>query len=174
MMLPEIARTPRHPVGYTRIQIILHWVIAALVIFQLVFGEDIVPAYQAFMRGTQPPSEMLVPASIHVYVGISILVLALLRVAVRLHYGAPVPPVNERPFIQFIAKLAHLMLYAMIFVMPLTGMFAWYFEIEAIGELHELAKPLVIALLAVHTAGALWQHFVDKTDVLKRILRPLA
>ena len=163
-----------HPIGYTKAQIVLHWVIAALVIFQLVFGENIVPAFRAFMQGTEPASDAMLPANLHIYVGLAILVLAVLRVALRIRYGAPPPPADENVVLQYVAKLAHLVLYAVIFLMPLSGVLAWYFGLREIGELHEIGKPVIIVVVAVHAAGALWQHFVVKTDVLRRMLKPMA
>lgn len=44
----------RRPLGYSAAHIALHWIIAALVIFQLVMGDLIKPAYRAFERGTVP------------------------------------------------------------------------------------------------------------------------
>jgi cytochrome b561 len=161
-----------NPAGYTRSQVILHWIIAALVIFQLVFGEDIVPAYRAFMRGAEPPADSIFPANLHVYIGIAILVLAVARLVLRFRYGAPALPAEENALLQFIAKLAHVILYAAIFIMPITGMLAWYFGMDWIGEVHEIGKPVLIIVVAVHAAGALWQHFVARTDVLKRMLGP--
>lgn len=163
-----------HPTGYTRTQIILHWVIAALVIFQLVFGEDIVPAFRAFMKGTEPASDAMLPANLHVYIGLAILVLAVLRVALRIRYGAPPLPADKNVVMHYIAKLTHLILYAAIFLMPVTGALAWYLGMGEIGELHEIGKPVIIVAVAVHAAGALWQHFGAKTDVLRRMLRPMA
>ncbi|MEO5759171.1 MAG: hypothetical protein ABIQ51_20155 [Mesorhizobium sp.] len=42
------------PTGYSATQIVLHWAIAALIVLQLLLGEDIKPAYRAFSRGTEP------------------------------------------------------------------------------------------------------------------------
>ena len=83
------------PAGYSTTQIALHWIIAVLVIFQLIMGEDIKPAYRAFSRGNTPAEADLFWANIHVYVGIAIFVLALLRVVVLLRRGAPEPPADE-------------------------------------------------------------------------------
>lgn len=163
-----------HPTGYTTAQIVLHWVIAALVIFQLVFGEDIVPAFRAFRQGTEPQADALVSANLHVYVGLAVLVLAVLRLALRMRYGAPPLPADENIALQYIAKLAHVVLYAAIFLMPLTGALAWYLGLGNIGEVHEIGKPVIIVVVAVHAAGALWQHFVARTDVLSRMLKPMA
>jgi cytochrome b561 len=163
-----------HPSGYTHTQIALHWLIAALVVFQLVFGEDIVPAFRAFRQGAEPASDALLSANLHVYVGLAILILAILRVALRIRYGAPPLPADENVVLQYVAKLAHVVLYAAIFLMPVTGALAWYFGMGEIGELHEIGKPVIIVVVLVHAAGALWQHFVAKTDVLKRMLKPMA
>ncbi len=149
-------------------------VIAALVIFQLVFGEDIVPAFRAYRQGTEPQADALLNANIHVYVGLAVLVLAILRVALRIRYGAPDLPADESIVLQYIAKLAHIVLYAAIFLMPLTGALAWYLGMGEIGELHEIGKPVLIVVVALHAVGALWQHFVVKTDVLRRMLKPMA
>jgi len=163
-----------HPAGYTRTQIVLHWLIAALVIYQLVFGEDIVPAFRAFMRGTEPEAGMALGADLHVYVGLAILLLAVVRLALRIRHGAPALPADENIALQYIARLAHLVLYAAIFLMPLTGALAWYLGWGEVGEIHEIGKPVLIVVVAAHAAGALWQHFVARTDVLRRMLRPAA
>ncbi|MCO5069685.1 MAG: cytochrome b/b6 domain-containing protein [Rhizobiaceae bacterium] len=165
--------TPQ-PTGYTRAQIILHWVIAALVIFQLIFGEDIVPAYRAFMKGTEPDSATLLPANIHIYIGLTILLLAVIRLALRFRHGVPPLPADENIVLQYIAKAAHIILYAAIFLMPVTGAVAWFLGIGSVGEIHEIGKPVIIIAVALHAVGALWQHFVARTDVLKRMLRPIA
>lgn len=162
------------PAGYTLAQVILHWVIAALVIFQLVFGEDIGPAFMAFMRGAEPSADALLPANLHVYVGLTVLLLAILRLALRIRYGAPPPPARESAILRYVAVLAHVILYAAIFLMPITGALAWYFGLGWVGELHEIGKPVIIIVVALHAAGALWQHFAAKTDVLRRMLKPIA
>lgn len=84
------------PAGFTATQIILHWTIAALIVFQLVFGEDIKPAYRAFNRGNEPASGDLFNANLHVYVGVAVLVLAILRFAIRLRRGAGCTGWRER------------------------------------------------------------------------------
>jgi cytochrome b561 len=153
-------------------QILLHWVIAALIVLQLIIGEDIKPAYRAFSRGTEPVAGDIFNANIHVYVGLAVLVLAIWRFAVRLRDGVPAAPPDESVLLKRIAASAHLVLYLFIFGMPITGGLAWYFGFGAIGELHELAKPVIIVVVGLHAAAALWQHFYVKSDVLVRMLRP--
>ena len=158
--------------GYTVTQIALHWVIAALVVFQLIFGEDIVPAYRALRRGTEAAAAELFSANMHIYVGLLILALAAIRLVVRLLRGVPAAPAGERAIQRWLAALVHLLLYAAIFVMPVTGALAWYLGVGWLGEVHEVGKPVIIIAVIIHAAGALWQHFVAKSDVLVRMLKP--
>jgi cytochrome b561 len=160
------------PARYTGSQILLHWTIAVLIVLQVVIGEDIKPAYQAFSRGTEPAAGDIFNANIHVYVGLVVLVLAIWRIAVRLRDGVPAPPPEESVLLKRIAAATHFLLYLFIFGMPITGALAWYFSFRAMGEIHELAKPVIIVVVGLHAAAALWQHFYVKSDVLVRMLRP--
>ena len=98
------------PAGYTGTQILLHWTIAALIVLQLVIGEDIKPAYRAFSRGTEPAADATLNANIHVYVGLAVLLLAIWRFAVRLRRGAPAAPPEESVLLKRIAAAAHFLL----------------------------------------------------------------
>ncbi|TPN50280.1 cytochrome b [Mesorhizobium sp. B1-1-9] len=162
----------KEPAGYTGIQILLHWTIAALIVLQLLIGEDIKPAYRAFSRGTEPSASDIFNANVHVYVGLAVLVLAIWRIAIRLRHGVPAAPPEESILQKRIAAAAHFLLYILIFGMPITGALAWYFGFRSMGEIHELAKPVIIIVVGLHAAAALWQHFFGKTDVLVRMLRP--
>lgn len=164
--------TNRDPAGYSTLQIALHWIIAALVIFQVIFGEDIVPAFRAFMRGTEPTADDLAAADIHVWIGIAIFVLALIRLAVRITRGAPAAPAGESAAQKWIGIATHVVLYGVILGMPISGGIAWYLGVETFGTIHEIGKPVIILFVALHTVGALYQHFVVKSDVLMRMLRP--
>jgi cytochrome b561 len=71
----------------------------------------------------------------------------------------------------WIAAATHFIIDATIFLMPVTGALAWYLAIAAIGEAHEMARAIIVIAVVLHAAGALWQHFGAKTDVLARMLR---
>jgi cytochrome b561 len=160
------------PRDYSGSQIVLHWIIAALVVVQLVLGKDIAPAYRAMRRGTEASAADLFNADIHVYLGLAILALACLRFGIRFFRGVPAAPAGESVFQKWTAAAAHFLLYLTIFGMPITGLLAWYLGIHVAGEVHSLAKPVIIAVVLLHAAGALWQHFVAKSDVLVRMLWP--
>lgn len=160
------------PQGYSAAQIILHWLIAALVVYQVVFGEQIAEAWRALRRGVEASPEATFGANVHVYVGLAVLGLALLRLGLRLRYGAPPAPAGESAAQKWIARLTHFVLYLVIFGMPVSGALAWYGGVGAAAELHEMAKPAIVVFVALHALGALWQHFVARNDVLVRMLKP--
>ena len=139
--------------------------IAGLIVLQLLLGEDIKPAYRAFNRGNEP-AQHLFSANLHVYVGLAVLAMAILRFAIRLRRGVPDAPAGESVLVRCIAAATHFILYLFIFGMPVTGALAWYLGIRSMGEVHELAKPFIIVVVALHAAAALWQHFFVKSDVL--------
>ena len=75
--------------GYTASQIGLHWLIAALVSTQLIFGESMNEAIEAAADG-EPISALSTNLSdMHYYFGIVILALVAVRLALQLWNGAP-------------------------------------------------------------------------------------
>ena len=163
------------PAGYSGAQILLHWIIAALVLFQVFFfGEGMGHAYHALLKGKEAnPSDML-EANIHVYAGFAVLALAVLRVIIRWTRGVPGAPAGQSGIKLWIAAATQFILYAIIFVMPVTGAMAWFLGYATVGELHTYGEWLIIAAVLVHLAGALMQHYVAKTNVLVRMMKPEA
>lgn len=158
------------PEGYSLAQILLHWIIAALVIFQLVFNEPMQEAFDDRLDGEV--SDEILGALIHASVGITILVLALIRLAIRFSSGVPGVHHDKPEFLNWIAYATHLLLYGFIFAMPLTGALAWFFGIEASAEVHEIGRLVLIPVIGLHVLGAAVEHFVFRNDSLIRMLRP--
>lgn len=163
--------TPRSaPNGYSLIQIVLHWTIAALVVLQLLVNEGIQDAFKDKADGGQVDGE--IGAVLHIAVGLSIFALAILRLTIRLVRGTPAPHATNPPLVNLAGSAAHVLLYAFLFAMPLSGAIAWFGGIELSAELHELGRLVLIPLIGLHALGALAEHFVFKTDALTRMLRP--
>ncbi|MYJ70911.1 MAG: cytochrome b [Rhodospirillaceae bacterium] len=158
--------------GYSATQIALHWIIAVLVIAQVVLHEGMHAAYREARGGPAATAAESLMADLHVAGGIAVFLLALLRVVLRLRRGAPSPPETEHPALRFAAKAVHFGFYAIILLMPLTGALAWFGGVEASAAVHRAGMLAIFVLLLLHVAGALYQHFVLKTDVMRRILRP--
>ena len=149
---------------YTLGQIVLHWAIAALVVWQLVFGE----AMEALEHPARADATELFLANSHIWVGIAILALVALRIVLRLVQGAP--PLDEsHRLTALLAKAAHLAFYILLVAMPVTGLMAYYGGLPT-GDLHELGKPLFIVLIALHVAATLWHQFVRRDGTLRRML----
>ena len=155
--------------GYSGLQILLHWLIAALVLFQLIFGESMAEVKDALEQGLVPDPAEQTMADAHYWVGIAILVLVALRLIVRVTQGAPAP-IGAGPQI-LIAKVIHAIFYLLLVAVPVTGLLAVYVN-EEIGEVHEIGKPLFIAFIVLHALGALFHHFKLKDETLRRMFVP--
>ena len=97
---------------FTVLQRLLHWVMAVCILAMLFIGVG--------MQSTVMP-KYLTHVSIHKPLGVTILVLALIRLAVRLRYGAPALPADLPQPMKLAAIASHYALYALMIVMPLLG-----------------------------------------------------
>jgi len=96
---------------YTKTAIALHWLIAAFILFNLGFG--------FFMEKMAPPLRAII-LPLHVSSGVTVLVLTLVRIVWRLTHRPPrLLPAPEWQHI--LAHVVHAALYALMLIMPLTG-----------------------------------------------------
>lgn len=166
---------------YSLTAIVLHWTIAALLAFQISVGwalEDLGARGFALFQ-------------LHKSVGIAILVLTLLRFAIR--YSKPRPALAEGGWQGRLARAVHGGLYAFMLAAPLTG---WalvstakvkvptlLFGIVPLPNLplpagthglavgaHGLLASIGIALFALHVAGALRHHLLLRDGLLWRMI----
>ncbi len=156
--------------GYSRTQIILHWAIFALVAFQFVGNSAIVEFNKLVADGLQTDT---IPVLVrgHVLLGILTLLLTLWRVGLRLTRGAPALPAEESAALQMVAKLAHLTLYAGLIIMPVSGVAAWFGNVELAGTVHAIFRFVFLAAIALHVVGALYQQYVLKTGLINRMMK---
>jgi cytochrome b561 len=97
---------------FTPLQRALHWLMAICILSMLFIGVGMV--------STIAP-KYLTLVSIHKSLGITILVLALLRLIVRLRSGAPPLPADLPEPMKLAAVASHYVLYALMIGMPLIG-----------------------------------------------------
>jgi cytochrome b561 len=97
---------------FTRLQRLLHWLMAVCILAMLFIGVGMV--------STVLPKYLPLVA-IHKSLGIAVLVLALIRLGVRLRYGAPALPADLPEPMKLAAYLSHYALYALMIGMPLIG-----------------------------------------------------
>ncbi len=169
---------------YTVTAKLLHWLIAIALLANLTLG--LVMVDMAFS-----------PAKLryfnwHKWAGVTILVLVTLRLLWRLGHRPPPLPASMPRWQRLGAELTHYGLYALMFAIPLSGYFyslAAGYPVVFLGlvklpvligpdpelktllkDLHEVLNWTLLALLAAHVGAALKHHFIDRDDVLRRML----
>jgi cytochrome b561 len=136
-----------------------------------VFGETIKDAAEALEREGSIPADLALGANLHVYAGVAILVLAVIRLVLRLGLGAPAAPEGTPRMQALFASTVHWLFYLLLIGVPVTGLAAWYVT-PAAGDVHELAKPVFIVLILVHLAGVVIHQFIGKEPVARRMISP--
>ena len=158
--------------GFSGLQIALHWTIAALVLFQLVFGESMTATVEAAEDGVTPSASDQLLGQLHYWVGLSILLLVFVRIAVRLRRGAPTRLAEPKLF-SWMASWIHGLFYALLVAVPSSGLLGYYLG-DPWGELHSWGKPVFIAAIAGHVAAALFHQFWIRDATLRRMFVPEA
>ena len=175
-LAPDLAR-------YSRVAIWLHWIIAALIVLNLLLGffhEDFDKPVRSAMM------------SVHKATGLTILALTLARLAWRLgHRPPPFDPVMKRWEVA-LARTIHWLFYLLLLVLPLSGWIlvstsgrvtSWFglFEVgplpvsraddvhDLMEEVHELLAYGILTLLALHVAGALKHHLEGHRHLIGRM-----
>ncbi|MCX7303775.1 MAG: cytochrome b [Hyphomicrobiales bacterium] len=163
-------RQSRTVSNYSSLQIVLHWTIACLVLFQLVFGESMTEAVDAIEEGeaTGLPTDYGWGFA-HYWVGIAILALVALRISARLMHGAPAHPDHAPSWTKLGAKVSHATFYLLLGATPILGLLAYYVG-DPWGDIHSLAKPVFIVLIALHVAAAFLHQFWFRDGTLSRML----
>ena len=178
------------PARYTGVAIALHWAIAALLVFEVALGLNMDEA-----KG----SARFTVFQLHKSIGITILLLVLLRVVWRLMHRPP--PLNATGWERALALAVHGLFYALLLALPLSGWLivstskiavptllygtipwphlpgfaamaaaakeAWT---EAAEFVHVNLVNLLYGLVALHLAGALKHHFIDRDGELARMI----
>jgi cytochrome b561 len=165
---------------FTPLQRLLHWLMVFCIVAMLFIGVGMV--------STITP-KYLPLVSIHKSLGIAILVLALIRLVVRLRYGAPPLPADLPEPMRLAAHLSHYALYALMIVMPLLGwsmLSAAAYPVVLYGGLrlpaivpqsdslhtllwnaHFYLAFLFFALILMHFAAALFHALVRRDGVFE-------
>jgi cytochrome b561 len=170
---------------YGGVAILLHWLIALMIIGTFTLGLVMVD-----IPGLTPTK--LKYFSWHKWAGVTILALACIRLLWRLTHAAPPYPAGMPRWQIGAAHLTHFLLYLLIFAVPLSGYFytlsagvpvvylglfplpvliAPHPELKAALKLtHYLLNMTLLALVCLHVLAALKHHFIDRDEVLKRML----
>src|SRR5580704_3382147 len=146
---------------FTVPQRLLHWLMAICILSMLFIGVGMV--------STVAP-KYLTLVQIHKPLGIAILVLALIRLTLRMIYGAPALPADLPPPIKLAAELSQYIFYVLMIAMPLIGwamLSAASYPVVLFGSVH---LPSILPLNpSLHTL--LWHaHYYLAFDFFAFIL----
>lgn len=172
---------PIPPERYGAVAIALHWLTALLIVANLLLGLSMVPL---------PLSPRKLQWYLwHKWIGITVFLLAWLRVVWRWRHPAPAPMPGWQGGA---ASAAHIALYVLLVAVPVSG---WVYssatgiqvvylgmvplpdlvakdrELAGVLRVLHLSLVLTLAILVVlHVAAALKHHYVDRDGVLARML----
>jgi cytochrome b561 len=172
-------------IGYTGTAKALHWLIVVLLIVQFVLAWTM----PDIRRDTKPDTLI----NLHLSFGALILIIAVVRLAWRLAHSEPPPEDGIPPWQIQSARVLHWLLYLLLIMVPVRGWmnasfrgfpvvlfglielpklmatrspgFAWT------GDVHGLlATYVLLALVGLHVAAALYHWLVRRDGVLQRML----
>ncbi len=165
---------------YGRLAIALHWVVASCIVFALAFGLSIEEADAQSLTLT-----------LHKSFGITIFVLAVVRLIWRFgHQAPPLPPHMSR--LQCVAAaVTHALLYVAIFALPITGYLAvaargrettffGLFDVPSVAplsralsrqatEFHEYGQWALYFLLIAHIGATAYHQIILKDGLFYRM-----
>ena len=168
---------------YTKTAVILHWIMAVPMIGLLLFGLQTMGNHNGRLLPT-----------LHASAGFLLLALVIYRLIWRSMNPPPPLPEGMRRGERLLAKLSHSVLYAAMILLPLSGWFAftehvrrslgvasasllWMIKIPLLPDfginfhfIHKWGGKAVMALIAIHVLAALKHHFLDRDNVLRRII----
>ena len=169
---------------YTKTAKALHWLMAILFFGLLALG--------FYMHDLPLSPEKLKLYSWHKWAGVTAFLLVWLRLFWRVTHRPPALPDSMPKIMQLAAHAGHLLLYALMIAIPLSGWLmssakgfqtVWFGVLpipDLIGKhketgdllqtVHMGLNLLFVAVIAGHIGAALKHHFIDKDDILKRML----
>lgn len=170
---------------YTRIAVLLHWLIALLIIAAFALGVTMVD-----IPGITPTK--LKYFSWHKWIGVTMLGLVVLRLLWRLTHPAPSYPVAMPDWQKTAAHGLHGLLYVLMFAVPVSGylyslaagvpvVYLGVVPLPVFFEASEVWKPILkqvhnaldMALLitvALHVVAAVKHLVIDRDGMFRRML----
>ena len=172
------------PARYGAVAIVLHWLVVVLIIASWALG--------LYMVELPFSPQKLKYISWHKWLGVTIFMVALCRIVWRVTHPAPPPPDAMPSWQRTVMGVSHLLLYLLTLAIPLSG---WLFSsasgvptvylgwaqlpdlvvkdklfAELLRQAHVLLNVTLFIIVCIHVAAALKHHFIDRDDVLVRIL----
>jgi cytochrome b561 len=173
---------PNSTARYDATTILLHWLTAAIVLFQFLSAEF----WDFFSR---PEKHLLILS--HMSLGVLLTAILVLRLTWRFFFGRKISEENPT-ILDRSASALHFLLYALLAAqMPLGFFTRWtdnhplnVFGLlipspvgpcskatgQFVDQIHDINAWIIMGLAAVHSLAALIHHFVWHDEVLRRML----
>jgi cytochrome b561 len=181
--------TPAHPpTSYTHTAIALHWLIAIALTGSFGLG--------LYMHELPLSPQKLKLYSWHKWAGVTIFLFVILRLVWRLGHRPPALPVLMPAWQRLAVEATHVLLYLLMFAVPLSGWLmssakgfqtVWFGVLplpdllnkdtelgDLLQQVHMILNFSMAALVLAHLGAALKHHFLERDDVLTRMLPFLA
>ena len=166
-----------------------HWVIALIIIGSSILALVLVNADETLPENVKRYIALI---KVHKSFGLTVLVLVAMRAAWAMANTRPVVPHGPNPWEARLMHLAHLALYGLMLLVPLSGWLSSssfgsktrYFNLFLVPNIwpkdpvmiklwhpmHKFGSWILLAFVVGHIGAALWHHFVRKDDVLRNML----
>jgi cytochrome b561 len=173
------------PFHYDRTQRVFHWSMAAIIITAIALG-----IWALYLDRNSPIKGSLL--FVHKSLGLTVLILVLARVVYRLIVGKPPYKQPLHRFNQVGSTTAHLLLYGLMILMPVTGyvftgagghplpfygLFEWPSVVpkdkalsQLAGAFHYWGAWAICSVLIVHVLAVVWHCLAKHDEVLDRML----
>jgi cytochrome b561 len=185
----EESAAGRAPVEiYRRASRVFHWLTVGLIAVQLPVG-----LYMSYRGNTLDVWDNVTGALYngHKLIGVTILLVVLCRLANRLMGGTPADEPTIEAWQKIASRLNHWGLYVLLICVPVAGYVGvslfpaldlfGLFSLPAVVApdkeaaktaflVHGLLARLLVLLIAVHVAAALFHHFIRRDNVLARMI----
>lgn len=170
--------------GYDGVAKTFHWLVVAMLVVQY--------SVALVLGWILPKSAEDSLATWHFSMGSSILVVMLARLAWRLTHKPPPPPQDLSPGLRRLSRATHWAFYAVFIVLPFLGWAAASADGarvslagliplpllvpkddpfgKAMGTVHPVIAITMLAVIALHIAGALYHALVKHDGVIQRML----
>lgn len=168
---------------YSTPAVVLHWLVALLIFAAFPLG--------LYMHDLPLSPDKLRLYSYHKWIGITVLMLAALRLGWRLTHQPPPLPAGIAAWQRRAGQAVHGLLYVLMIAIPVSGWLmssakgiptVWFGVLplpDLVGRSHDLGELLtrvhkslnfiLLALVVLHVGAALQHHFIERLPFLQRM-----